>query len=206
MCSASRPRTIATLSRLAILASLTPLAILALGSGAVADVTYTYTGNAFDTIVSDDTPPSGSYTTSMSVDISLTLAQPIPANASNLVVSDQVLAYSFSDGRHTIDDGGTVLFAVSTDGDGEIVDWVATVESAVGPQSVDIGSNTNSDLDYGSVIEGGGTDAATATGNFGTWEATVVQPPPVPALGFPALLALAGAIAVLGSVVTSRAR
>ena len=60
--------------------------------------------------------------------------------------------------------------------------------------------------DYGSVIEGGGTDAATVTGNFGTWEATIVQPHPVPALGFPALLALAGVIAALGSVVTSPAR
>ena len=98
------------------------IGIAALGlttSPAKALVIYSYTGNNFDTI-DDFTPPAGSYDTSMSVSGSFTLAALLPSLFPVTDIRADVLSYSFSDGRQTLDDGNSTVsnFIMSTASDG----------------------------------------------------------------------------------------
>jgi hypothetical protein len=94
-------------------------------ASALADTIYTYTGSAYSTI-SDNEPPSGTYTTSMSVTGSFTVANPIASNLGFADISASILSFSFSDGRVTATSTVplfTHTFSVGTDSLGNIVDW-----------------------------------------------------------------------------------
>ena len=62
---------------------------------------YTYTGNNFLGII-NNTPPDGTYTTSMNVTGSFTLQNALSANLPFSNIIADVLGFSFSDGRNTI--------------------------------------------------------------------------------------------------------
>ena len=127
---------------------------LALASVAMAMTTYEYSGNNY-LVILDNTPPAGTtYTTAMSVDGSFTLASSL---ASNLAITDiraSVLAYSFTDGAHTLTEtNSTILdFRIATDGTGTISDWSLIFEDrpplgpgdSAGDQSVVITTATAS--------------------------------------------------------------
>jgi hypothetical protein len=125
----------AACSRLIALSLLLLLGPLAAWSPSNA-VTYTYTGNSFDT-VSDSTPPLGSYTTSMAVTIMLELPAPLAPNLINATLSAS--AFSFFDGRNTITDADAAsvnLTNFSTDVSGNIISWTAIV---TGGQNINVG-------------------------------------------------------------------
>jgi hypothetical protein len=102
---------------------------ISLGAGALttakATTVYTYTGNDYTSIV-DNLLPSGTYTTSMSVSVTFTLANPLAANLPVLTdITVDVLSFSFFDGRNTLTNATAVddLFSVGTDMAGNIVLW-----------------------------------------------------------------------------------
>src|SRR4051812_35731289 len=66
-----------------------------------ADVIYTYSGLNFDTI-SDSSPPTGSYNTTMSVSGFFALANPLAPNFPVSDITANVLNFSFFDGRNTL--------------------------------------------------------------------------------------------------------
>lgn len=176
---------------------------------AQADVTYRYVGARFNAF-QDDTPPAGSYDASMGVEVSLTFAQPLPANVYLQDFKAEVLAFSFKDGRHVVTDGELMRVEFSTDAQGIISDWGVRVVSpsappaSAGEQQVDIGS-LKTNAEWGVVMEcvsepcGILTDVGQAVGARGTWQETIVSlPPPVPALPPLGVALLAGALAALG--------
>lgn len=86
--------------------------------------TYTYTGSRFTAVGGQVTcPPDCSITGYF------TLSSPLPVNNSNFIISGYSAGsahpYSFTSGEITITgtDGGSGLFAVSTDANGLIVGW-----------------------------------------------------------------------------------
>jgi hypothetical protein len=83
--------------------------------------TYAYTGPDFITI-SDLTPPAGTYTTSMSVTGSFTVASPLGDNFSG---NASPTSFSFSDGRSTITNSNatSAQFNLQTDASGSITGW-----------------------------------------------------------------------------------
>jgi len=98
-------------------------AVLALSasSQAAADIIYQYTGLPF-------TSASSPYTTSDFVSISLTLANPLPANLSDSNILPLVKTYTFTDGVQTItptvaQTQNPPIFMVSTDANGTLTAW-----------------------------------------------------------------------------------
>jgi len=97
---------------------------------ASAEVRYTYTGNAFDTII-DEPQPSGSYDSSMRVTGFFTLNAPLAPNLSNFPIEiADAMPTSLNDGRNTFSvPDGPPPFAdvadlfVSTNSQGEITEW-----------------------------------------------------------------------------------
>ena len=75
------------------------IALLLSSAPVLATTTYVYTGTNFDSI-GDDTPPDGTYTTSMKVTGQFTVAEPLTGAPINF--GDLILSYSFSDGRQTL--------------------------------------------------------------------------------------------------------
>ena len=111
------------LGRLSIL--LAGIATLLFPGQASASVIYTYTGNNFDTIFDPD-PPSGTYTTSMSVTGFFTLDSPLAASLPLTNIFGDVQTFSFNDGRATLTHLDTLAifaFRVSTGASPQIVDW-----------------------------------------------------------------------------------
>ncbi len=157
---------------------------------------YEYTGLAFDTVV-DEPVPSGTYDTSMRVDVSLTLTQPLPAGQTTVVPPDEVFSFSFSDGRHIVTDEGSYRFEVQTDANGAIVDWELDVTAIRGAQRIQIISSTLLGFDTGRLTEAGTTDVGVIGASFGSWNETVVEPVPVPALCLLMRLALLGSLSAL---------
>jgi hypothetical protein len=89
---------------------------------ATAQVTYDYSGSNFSAV-------SGLYTTSDSVQGSLTLPSALAANLYEATIIPS--AYSFSDGVQTITNGGEFGFSISTNASGQISAWSAEVFSPV---------------------------------------------------------------------------
>jgi hypothetical protein len=92
-----------------------------------ASTTYTFSANNYSTIgnfASCSTGPCASYTTSMKISGSFTLASPLPPNFSGGDITSRVIAYSFTDGVNTItnsDPSARVFqFGVTTDASGNI--------------------------------------------------------------------------------------
>ena len=86
---------------------------------------YSYNGNNFDTLVGNILP-IGSYTLSMSVSGSFSLASPLAPNLALQDISGSVLSYSFNDGRTTLTDINSSIsdFRVATDNLGDFSEWV----------------------------------------------------------------------------------
>jgi hypothetical protein len=123
-------------------------------ASANANTTYTYVGNNFTQI--EDLPrPAGAFDTSMSVSGSFTLASPLAPNAFIADLSSQVLAFSFSDGRHTLtevdlDPDFFTLFGVKTDANGQFERWAMFVQQTKTlkvPDGADILIFSNNDPD-----------------------------------------------------------
>lgn|GEM_PF-1939308 len=102
-------------------------ALLAVPSAALADTTYTYTGNPF---TSFGTGTNNPYTASDSVSGSFTLATPLGANYNGNLTIDPT-GFSFSDGINTITIqnvnaglfGHDTLRVFSTDANGVVTGW-----------------------------------------------------------------------------------
>jgi len=105
-----------------------PVIALVLLSSAVASANevYSYVGNTFDTIT-DNTPPDGTYTSSMRVTGSFELAEALAPNLTNVFIPLTAVNFAFSDGRSTITSSdpfpvSPVIF-VDTDAFGNISEW-----------------------------------------------------------------------------------
>jgi len=110
-----------------ILPMLCAVLALAVAPGATA-LTYGYSGNSY-TLVVDNTPPSGTYTTSMNVSGSFTIAGSLAPNLALTDISGSVLSYSFNDGINTHTQANSSFvgpFNVATDGTGQIAEWQFT--------------------------------------------------------------------------------
>jgi hypothetical protein len=106
------------------------LALVAnLAASSVADaVTLTYAGTNFSSFeASGPTPPSDPYTTADSITGSVQLAAPLAPNLSFAEV--RPMSFSFSDGVNTLTnaDATGTSFYFSTNGSGEIVEWLIEV-------------------------------------------------------------------------------
>jgi hypothetical protein len=96
----------------------------------VAQVTYLYEGNNYDTIV-DVTPPFGSFTTAMRVTAEATFAAPLAPNlvdeAFDPTAPGSTTSLFMDNGRTHLDtdscSGCTVRLIVSTDSSGNLTDW-----------------------------------------------------------------------------------
>lgn len=85
---------------------------------------YVYRSMNFNQIW-DSTPPAGTYTTDMAIQVAFTLAEELPPDFSGDVVQD-VLGFAFADGRQIIshtDDPYEVSLYVETDANADIVTW-----------------------------------------------------------------------------------
>lgn len=155
-----------------------------------------YTGNAF-TFVNDETPPAGTYDTSMSIDASFTFGSALAPNLLTEDVAASVLTFSVSDDRNTLTDGtgaNIAFFTVSTDAVGTITEWNFGVSlgdplMSVGDQSFAISSNSTQ-FDLAVILEctvspcgfGGSVNADFALAPPGTWAGTEVAVPEPSAL------------------------
>jgi hypothetical protein len=110
--------------------------IALLASGAQAATTYQYVGNNFDTITDND-PPTGTYTTAMRVTGSFTVSAPL-ATMGLTDIRASVLSYSFSDGRGTYTESNSSIdeFDVAIDGSGQITNWQVLFD---GPRGTNVG-------------------------------------------------------------------
>ncbi len=164
---------------------------------AYANVVYSYTGSTFDKF-QDDPIPSGSYTPSMNVSGSFTVAAPLVGFTGYVTP----LSFSFSDGRNTITDSNVTApfntFYLQTDAIGNIISWNVGLGRYVGSFGavnvgdqffgiLTVGSGTTSALDQGETQEHlsnnlFGTDEAMALGPLGngspaSWSVSLVPLP-----------------------------
>jgi hypothetical protein len=187
------------------------LMLVAAVNVANASTVYTYTGNNFLGII-DNTPPAGTYTTSMSVTGSFTLQNPLPANSLVTDITANVLSFSFSDGRNTITNLNATFatFQIGT-ALGNINSWFvnamsAPIFTAVGDQH---GAMTTLNeafiIDDATTIEctqfsiactGTGLDEASILANAGTWSVSTSETPLPAAL--PLFATGLGALGLLG--------
>ena len=175
---------------------------------------YTYTGNNFTTILSDDTPPNGTYTTSMNVTGSFTLQNPLPANSLVTDITANVLSFSLSDGRHTTTNLNATFatFQIGT-ALGNINSWFvnaidgAPIYTAVGDQQRAITTRNQAPfiIDIATTIECtqfsttcdlNGLDEASIQDNAGTWSVSTSETPLPAAL--PLFATGLGALGLLG--------
>jgi hypothetical protein len=120
-----------------------------------ATTVFTYTGNNFTQII-DQPFPDSTYTTSMNISGSFTIANPLAPNLSTNVTGD-LLSFSFSDGRSTITnlnaDSQFTNFIVTTNGTGNIVGWGILLIAIDPVQSRLLRIQTNSGVDDLAVID-----------------------------------------------------
>jgi hypothetical protein len=93
---------------------------------------YTYTGLPFsNSFIVNASPPAGTYTDSMMVSGSFTVASPLLNQSFPTEVLSISQSFSFSDGRTTITNLNAVLaqLFVETDGAGQIVFWTGLLTS-----------------------------------------------------------------------------
>jgi hypothetical protein len=177
-----------------------------------ADMIYTYTGRLF-TIIGDSTTPAGTYTTSMSVSGSFTVANPLAANLVNSDIAGSVLDFSFFDGRTTLSPGNAArkTFVFSTDGAGDIILWdvVASTQppDTVGQQFLQIETHEDParfrDFDRGLIGVCSSLPCATLFGDTaqnvempGTWSVSEISsvPGPIAGAGLPGLVMAFGGL------------
>lgn len=163
-----------------------------------ADVTYTYYGNTYNTIVDDD-PPTGSYSTFMSVQGSFTISTALSPNLTdfNLIPNSWLL----SDGRNFFNEFTpnytlNTVFAVSTDAFGDISGWYLNLETDDGTTLRRIHSAFNTGFsaleeDYGYIEVSGQWDQGIISGRHGSWNA-VPEPSSAALLAGVAVSLLAG--------------
>ena len=140
------------------LAALLMAAVLSPQIG-MANSTYTFTGENFDTIVDSPAVP-GTYTTAMSISGSFETASALPALFSGVVTP---LAFSFTDGRTVFSNPfpGTTLanqFLFTTDAGGNITDWNIQLAYSSGATIFNLLSSTG--VGNASITNPGGADTA----------------------------------------------
>jgi hypothetical protein len=113
------------------------LVTLAFTSFANAITTYTYTGNNY-------TVAMAPFTTSMSIDGSFTLADPLGPNMAVTQIAGDVLDFSFNNGVFTFTPGNTPItdFLVGTDSSGNINIWNIQLIDQLTPGGI-VGEDVN---------------------------------------------------------------
>jgi PEP-CTERM motif len=140
--------------------------VLGLATSASASAIYAYTGNNYITT-------SGPYTTSMSINGTITLAAPLPGNLVEEDRSADIIALSFDDGVFVIDlsDVPTPFFLVTTDGAGSITGWALGMYYGIGGTQA-IGTQ-NLVPPYASPVDqayfNSGADRGLVESNPGSW-------------------------------------
>jgi len=158
--------------------------LLALPSMA-SSVTYTYTGNDFETATSP-------YTTSDFVSGSFTLPTALGDNLVDDDITSIISSYSFTDGVETFsstsDPAAEETLDVSTNSTGAITAW--SISLATGPPASNSVSTFSNSADSGELNEGF-AGLGTTIGDPGTWAETVNGggSSPVPEPGSVALIA-----------------
>lgn len=147
-------------------------------------ITYTYTGNPFDTAA----PP---YTTSDRLTGSIDLADALPPFVADQEIGPALENFSFSDGVQTRTPANSIVcrFRVSTDGEGNIIQWLITLRQ-VGVNPGDPVQTMDSSV-LGDIVGSGpapvspcdqiGLTTAADTQNAGTWGAPL---PPADAIAY----------------------
>jgi hypothetical protein len=155
------------LCRLAITACLTLLSIPAL-----ADTTYTYTGNDFTDLLAP-------YTTSDSVTASFTVTSPLGDNYAYQEVAPS--SFSFSDGVQTLTNLNATLpptrFDVGTDLNGNITAWNIEIFDS-SDDYIETDSGLNGLGTFGVDTVGGFTAHGQLFGDPGIWTSNISDPPP----------------------------
>jgi hypothetical protein len=161
----------------------------------MANTTYTYTGNSFNTV-------SGPYTTSDSVSGYFTVATPLADNITSFSPFTP-LTFSFTDGVQTYTNASTLSsssFLVKTDASGDIINWAIAINGS----PLNFILTEDAPGSYG-VIDTGIAENDSVDGQIsndpGTWveSGVPVTPSPVPE---PGTLALAGtgALGMMGAL------
>jgi hypothetical protein len=171
-----------TIGRMKAVATSGALAFL-ISSGAVQAISvYAYTGNNYNAIT-DNTLPSGTYTTSMSVSGTFTLANPLAANLALTDITADVLGFSFFDGRNTITNATAFadVFRVGTTSAGTIAEWEVVVQTApattIGEKTFFIYTeNSANRFDSGRIFECTFAVAGTCTATLGDLGTTSDHP------------------------------
>jgi hypothetical protein len=106
------------------------IVVASMPAGVCASTVYEFTGLYFPAVsIGDATPPADSYTTSMRVTGSFTVAAPLAANLPYQDIGSSLLSFAFTDGRGTLNETNSTLpypnlqFSVGTDGSGAINEW-----------------------------------------------------------------------------------
>lgn len=173
-----------------LLASCAALAFSAISSAANA-VTYSYTGNTFNSV-------SAPYTTSDSVTGSITLATPLAANLTSYTTVVPT-SFSFTSAGETISNttpGSGSQFFFKTDSAGDITFWGATV--FVGSVSQFSISTINAPTTFGvfdSIQHGGGTEQGLVSKSPGTWSVASVPEPEAYAMCLAGMTLVGAAVA-----------
>ncbi len=172
------------------------LAISLAGAGVASAATiYTYTGNLYGSVTNPN-PPSGTYTTAMSISGSFELATALAPNLTEVDISASVVSYSFFDGRNTLTDANSAHntgFWVTTDALGDITGWHLNVLTSdpvsIGEQQFQINTRHNtfaaSSLDLGRTLQCvslsgsnclSNADSGQLLDSAGVWSGVVPEP------------------------------
>jgi hypothetical protein len=170
--------------------------LLAMPSAALASAMYSYTGPNFGFII-DNNPPAGTFTNTMNVSGSFTIAAALSAGMGIGDISGSILSYSFFDGRTLFTDANSsiTLFSVGTDAGAAIDDWQISFSrgTAINVFDQEQALGTQTANDFGNVSEcnvvgcGGFIADNAITFSSGVW--TFV---PEPSTGLLVAMGLAG--------------